>query len=97
MTCTTALGLVEPYLDGELDASQNAEVAGHLSECESCATVWQRLRALSDDLHTPALRYEASESLRNRVLESVRHADGTGRPSRMNWLALFVACFLEVT
>jgi anti-sigma factor RsiW len=74
MTCKTAQSLIEPYLDGELDASQNAEVAHHLTDCESCSQMHQRLAALGNDLRALAPRYEASSELRTRVLSSVRRA-----------------------
>lgn len=36
------------YLDGELDARAEAEVARHLAECESCRTELDRLRSVVD-------------------------------------------------
>ena len=36
MTCELARSLIEPYLDGELDASQKADVARHMAECTGC-------------------------------------------------------------
>jgi anti-sigma factor RsiW len=103
MNCTGALALLEAYLDGELDASQNAEVARHLSECESCGTAHQRLRGLSNDLRTLAPRYEASDDLRRRVLSGIQQVAGkaparhTMMNIRMNWLALAATLLLAVS
>jgi anti-sigma factor RsiW len=72
MMCKSALSLMEPYLDGELDAAQKAEVEAHLSECASCAAVHRRLSELGSDLRTLAPRYAAPEHLQGRVLSAVR-------------------------
>jgi anti-sigma factor RsiW len=74
MTCQTAESLIEPWLDGELDASQKADVERHLADCANCAQIHQRLAALGNDLRALPLRYEASSELRTRVLSSVRRA-----------------------
>ena len=72
MTCKSAAGLIEAYLDGELDAAQKAEVERHLSECGDCGLVYERLSNLRNDLRTFAPRYDASDELRNRVLRGLR-------------------------
>jgi len=72
MTCRFTLSLIEPYIDGELDAGQMAEVRRHLEECEECAAAHRRLRDLSDNLRTMAPRYAAPEELRARVIRMVR-------------------------
>jgi anti-sigma factor RsiW len=74
ITCRTALSLVEPFLDGELDASQKAEMEQHLGECRSCAFIRTRLDGLGTDLRTLAPRYDAPPHLRAQVLKSLRQA-----------------------
>jgi anti-sigma factor (TIGR02949 family) len=74
MTCKSALSLIEPYIDGELDAAQAAEVQRHLDECPDCAAVHRRFANLSTDLRTLAPRYTAPEELRSRIMQ------GIGRP-----------------
>jgi anti-sigma factor RsiW len=71
MTCKSALLLIEPFIDGELDAVQSAELQRHLDECPACAAAHQRLARLSTDLRTLAPRYAAPDHLRNRVMHSV--------------------------
>jgi anti-sigma factor (TIGR02949 family) len=71
MTCKSALALIEPYIDGELDASQSAEARRHLDECPQCAAAHQRLARLSTDLRTLAPRYTAPEALRSRIVQRV--------------------------
>jgi anti-sigma factor RsiW len=72
MTCKSALSLIEPYLDGELDAAQKAEVETHLNECATCPAAYRRLSELGTDLRTLAPRYTAPEQLQRRVLSAVR-------------------------
>ena len=72
MTCEQARPLIEPYLDGELNASQKAEVERHLAGCSGCAAAESRLRRLQSELRTLARRYDASELLLARVRNGLR-------------------------
>jgi anti-sigma factor RsiW len=76
MICRTAMSLVEPFLDGELDASQKAEIERHLGECSSCAFIHTRLNGLGAELRTLAPRYDAPAHLRAQVLRSLRQTAG---------------------
>lgn len=79
MTCKSALPLIEPYLDGELDAAQKADIERHLSECPDCAGSQQRLSALQTDLRNFAPHYDAPGHLRSRVLSNLRKTAATER------------------
>ena len=70
--CKFALSLMEPYLDGELDAAQKAELEAHLNQCPSCPAMYRRLSELGTDLRTLAPRYAAPEHLQRRVSSAVR-------------------------
>jgi anti-sigma factor RsiW len=101
MICRSALSLIEPYLDGELDAAQKAEVETHLNECASCAAVHRRLSELGSDLRTLAPRYTAPEHLQRRVLSAVREEARTRQgwhfwPSTTAW-ALAASVLLAVS
>jgi anti-sigma factor RsiW len=78
-TCRTALSLVEPYVDGELDASQKAEIEQHLRECQSCAFIQTRLKGIGTGLRTIAPYYDAPAHLRAQVLKSLRQTAGSRR------------------
>ncbi len=80
MTCKTAASLTEALLDGELDASQAADVERHISECSACSAIRDRLEQLRSDLRAPELRYAASERLRSRVTSGLRDASA-GKPA----------------
>jgi anti-sigma factor RsiW len=48
MTCDLALDLIEPYVDGDLDAAEAGRLRSHLESCRSCAAEWtlaQRIQA----------------------------------------------------
>lgn len=88
MTCKSARPFLEPYLDGELDAAQKADIERHLSECPECATSHRQLSSLQNDLRTFGPRYDAPEHLRSRVLSSVRKAAVTPiRPAARSFSA----------
>jgi anti-sigma factor RsiW len=76
MTCQSTLPLIEPYLDGELDAAQRSETERHLSECPNCDAIYLRLRNLRTDLQTSVPRYSAPDGLQARVLSGVRKSAG---------------------
>ena len=46
MTCESARGMVEPYLDEELDAAAKAQVEEHLTDCQSCSDTRDQLLEL---------------------------------------------------
>jgi len=88
MTCKSALPFIEPYLDGELDAAQKADIERHLNECTACMATYQRLSGLRNDLRAFAPHYDAPDHLRSRVLSSVRKAAVTPiRPTAYRWPA----------
>ncbi len=88
MTCQWASALIEPYLDGELDAARKADLEQHFAECADCEAARQRLAGLTSRLRADELRYDAPEHLRTRVLKSVRQASGArqaGTPWIRSW------------
>jgi anti-sigma factor RsiW len=99
ITCKSALSLMEPYLDGELDAAQKAEVEAHLNECADCPATYRRLSELGTDLRTLAPRYTAPAHLERRILSGVRKEARTKpawfRPS--NAWALAASVLLAVS
>jgi len=76
ISCRSALSLIEPLLDSELDAARKADVEEHLRECPNCYVVFERLKRLNEDLRSPGLRYEAPERLRSEVMSGLRQAAG---------------------
>ena len=70
--CATVLDLVYSYLDGELDAAENAKVRQHLDECRQCS----REYALEEEVKRLVQKHAGHESvppdIRHKVLIRIR-------------------------
>jgi len=95
MNCTTARGLIESYLDGELNPSQIAEMQDHLSTCSECAEIEGRLRELQMNIRTQAPYYEAPAGLQQSVRSAL--AREARRSSFPQWLAIAATILLCVS
>ncbi len=73
--------LVQAEIDGELDASQSAALAVHLSQCPDCAALAKRLSALSSALRTTATRHRAPGDLRRTIGKTAHPTRVSRRPS----------------
>jgi anti-sigma factor RsiW len=88
---------LDAYLDGELAATEAAELEAHLRACPHCARVEQRRRALSTALRDQMPRFRAPDTLRARVRAAVRaETNQTAYHRRYPWRALAVAASLAV-
>jgi anti-sigma factor RsiW len=67
MDCKTALALLEPYLDNELDRADARELEAHVDGCADCRAALTRLDELRMALRDQALRYPAPSQLRDRI------------------------------
>jgi anti-sigma factor RsiW len=95
--------LIHPYVDGELDVVNAREVEQHLSACDECRTLQERVRALSNALTQSAPAYRAPARLRKDVRSALRRE---AKPAVTNFLmllstgtacALFVFAFVFLT
>jgi anti-sigma factor RsiW len=85
---------IHPYVDGELDVANAREVELHLSACEECRALEQRIRALSSVLTASAPAYHAPAALRKNVRAALRKE---AKPARqIGWwvFAAGAACAL---
>lgn len=81
MTCRDIGGLLDLYVEGELDATQSAEVEAHLGECDLCRQRVTSLEQMSDVLaKVPAER--PAPDLVARILVAVE-AEVSGRPASL--------------
>ncbi len=87
MTCTEVLRLLDPYVDRELAADQDAEVGAHLETCATC-----RLRVAERERLGRLVRatpyYAAPDRLRAAVVTRTRRPSLTSRAS--TWAAAAV-------
>lgn len=72
MNCEEAIGLVDGYLDGELDAITNQEIECHLGDCTKCAQAYESQRDLVRVIGAGASYYKAPADLRQSIQSSLR-------------------------
>ena len=89
MNCKELQDLLSPYLDGELDAAQRGAVEQHLGDCPDCKRELANLRTMHAALQAPVLRYQASDTLQQRLKIKLRDADAREqRPVWPRWAAV---------
>jgi len=91
MTCQQAKPLIDPYADGELEASAILELEQHLQSCSACTLAWRNLQTLKRTLKQDALYFTAPPELLQRVKAELPSPAKTirARPSwhwNWNWL-----------
>jgi len=67
LNCQRARDLVHPYIDGELDILQAAEVESHLDQCKDCNETYQNQIALRSSFKDTSFQYRAPEDLKQRI------------------------------
>jgi anti-sigma factor RsiW len=90
--------LIHPYADGELDVVNAREIEQHLSGCEDCRRVEQRVRALRNALAKNAPAFRAPARLRRNVRAALRHEAKPAGKFFTPWLfvAAGAACALLI-
>jgi anti-sigma factor RsiW len=99
MQCSHAAGLLEPYLDGELDRAGARELEAHVDGCAQCRAALERLGELRGALRDDGLRFRAPEALRSRIAAEARAAAAAPAAARRRrglppWTRLAAACVL---
>jgi anti-sigma factor (TIGR02949 family) len=103
MDCKTALSLLEPYLDNELDRADARELEAHVDSCADCAAALTRLGDLRQALRDDALRHAAPPELRERIRQTTLGSGSSGsaaprlragRRAMPQWTRLAAACVL---
>ena len=69
--CLTAMRLLYPYLDGELDVKESLKVQVHLQECPYCLQSFKRERDFLEVLRSAVNTPPSPPALRERVLQSL--------------------------
>jgi len=65
-------GLIEAYVDGQLDLTSSLRIERHLPDCQACAATLKNLQTLRSVLGGASLRYDAPRQLTSRVRSAVR-------------------------
>src|ERR1700730_4443817 len=93
MTCEETHTLLHALIDSELDAGHAREVEMHVASCPRCAAQLRDYRGMHEAMSAPAMRYQAPESLRQRI-EAALPTTALPAPrasalSRRSWLQGF--------
>lgn len=73
MSCeATASELIDPYIDGELDADRAADLSRHLVECEVCNMDYQNQLNLRSIIRDQSLYYRSTDEFRKRIQAALR-------------------------
>jgi anti-sigma factor RsiW len=95
MNCASIEPLLEAALDGELDLNRQSEMREHLENCASCSAFYVRLQQLREDIGSASLYHHAPDSLKRRVLTSVREASNSS-VARAEWPWKWIALAASV-
>ncbi len=89
MNCQQAKPLIDPYADGELEASVISALEQHIQSCPACARSWRNLQSLKKTLKQDSLYFAAPAELRRRIkseLPSPQRAVPQRPAWNWNWL-----------
>jgi mycothiol system anti-sigma-R factor len=96
--CDDKILLVSSLVDGELDAANSALVEAHLTHCEACREEFERQQAIRTMLSGSGARYEAPDSLKNRIRSKPEFSGRARQANRLpGWLAPGVAAALAAS
>lgn len=79
MNCALFRSYADRFVDGELDCSENQEVAEHLDLCAKCASHVEGIRRLKNALARTLDAGPTPQHLRDRILATL-HTDSTATP-----------------
>jgi len=100
MECSTALGLLEAYLDNELDRVEARELEAHVDGCAGCRVALNRCDELRRSLRDQSLRFRAPQSLRERIQTASSSESAAATPEHRVrlampvWWSVAAACVL---
>jgi mycothiol system anti-sigma-R factor len=72
LSCQRAQDLIHPYVDGELDILQAAEVERHLDQCEDCNDGYRNQISLRSFFKDISLYHRAPQDLKQRIRSSLQ-------------------------
>jgi anti-sigma factor RsiW len=86
MDCREMEIQIHAHLDGELDAANSWLVEAHLKECAKCHARFDELKALSESLKLPSLRYPAPALLKDRIERAYPSSHFSGHWLGTRWI-----------
>jgi anti-sigma factor RsiW len=91
VNCQETQGLLDAYVDGELDLVHTLAIEEHLQDCQVCTRLYKNRVGLHTTMSSGALRYQAPPRLAMQVQRTVRAASRAEAPARQvpwRWLSL---------
>jgi anti-sigma factor RsiW len=86
MSCQEVRGLVDAYVDRELDVVTTLEFERHLTECVTCRAICEQYQQLHDSVGAQIPYFEAPEGLEDKIRAKLRSAGRDGdRSIRREW------------
>lgn len=85
MDCRHSRGLVNLYVDGELDVDRRTRFVTHVNACADCARQLASAAALRDSIRAAAPRFAAPAGLAATICHSLDQAAAAQRPHRGRW------------
>jgi len=81
MDCTHAQGLLDIFIDRELDPVRSLEIEEHLRGCARCAQSQSERETMRRNLKNGSLYFKAPSDLQNQIRRSVRQAAKAEAPA----------------
>jgi anti-sigma factor RsiW len=75
MSCQDVQGLMNGYLDGELELTGSLEIERHMKDCAPCTQTYKNHKAMRSAMTDSSFYYSAPANLQNRVIAAVRKTD----------------------
>lgn len=92
MSCETIQGVLNGYIDGELDLIRSLEVEAHLESCPICSKVQRNLLAIRERLSSGDFYFNASPGLERRIRAALPQQSRTPwLPVPARWMAAAVS------
>jgi anti-sigma factor RsiW len=80
VSCENTQGVLNGYIDGELDVVRSLEVEAHLESCPVCSKIQRDLLAIRERFNSGDLYFNAPPGLERRIRAALP------KPSRTPWL-----------
>ena len=81
MSCQNERGLIQSYVDGELDELHASKMKQHLDRCEECRSEYVSEIMLRSSLRDTSLYQRAPEDLKERIRLSLQRETRGEKPS----------------
>ncbi len=86
MTCQEIQGLIDGYVDGELDVVRSMEIENHMRDCPECERLHRSYLVLRSTLRSDQLYFRALSGLK-KTIHNVLIENSAGETSTRSWFS----------